>query len=436
MAGFKIFSARGLLFSLVLAFLTACPSDDLSVFGLKLVERKLSNGLKLLVIQQPDSPVISYQTWFHVGSVDEVPGQSGLAHLFEHLYFKGNADLEARGAEVNAYTTRDFTVFHEQFSPELLTSVIEMESRRMAGLELDAKTLEAEKWVIFEERLLRLESAPEVRLQEALWSHAFERHPYAWPVMGVPQDLAQASVETARAFFEQYYRPSNASIVVVGPDSPEALLTRLEAAYETLPKRPAPLRYRFVEPEQKEERRFKIQDSSLSATRMGIAFPIPSAHDADAYALDVLAQILFDSESARAQRRLIQEKPLALSVAGAAYTPGQPGLFLVTGVLRRGVASADFENEVQKLFEEVAAQGVSVEEIQSAVKLLTLQLMESARSPFGLGQFIGTVQTLFDDPKRFVQDLRRYQAVSQEDVQRVATRYFGLNRRTVVVMSR
>ena len=197
----------GASLTLMLAGVVSCSSatkatsgasrDDLGV-NVPMQIEKLSNGLQIIMVEDHTVPVISYQTWYKVGSVDEKPGYTGMAHLFEHLMFKGTPrypekqfflQLEAKGAEVNAYTTRDYTVYYENFVPTLLEKVIDMESDRMANLTLSDEVLNTERMVVFEERRMRTDNTPEGRMQEEIWKLAYRRHPYQWPVIGYPEDL-------------------------------------------------------------------------------------------------------------------------------------------------------------------------------------------------------------------------------------------------------
>lgn len=441
----KTVGFRSLLIALTCVGLSACPFSAQDADAVKIHKKVFSNGLTALVIEDHAAPVISYQTWFKVGSVDEQPGMTGLAHLFEHLMFKGTVHfpgreffkrLESKGAEVNAYTTRDTTVFYQNFVPELLDTVIELESDRLGGVELTQELLDTERMIVLEERRLRLEGNPEGRMQEAVWNRAFSHHPYSWPVIGYPQDILTLTLDQARAFYEAFYHPANATLVVVGDVDAETLFQKVQKAYGAIEPRPLRKRTVYQEPEQREERRLVLHDEQAISDRVAIAYPIPSAHDEDSYALDVLANILFEGESSRGNRLLVEDKELALGVGGTAYTPDQPGLFLITATLRAKVATSKVEDAIDGLFRSVAEKGVTADEVHAAVRQLTVQLVDSVRTPYGLGQFVGTVQAIFGNPNRLMEDLQRYSKITPSDVQDVAKKFFLPNHRTVVVMTR
>ncbi len=415
--------------------------DDLGIH-LSMTQKKLSNGLSVILVEDHTVPIISYQTWYRVGSVDEHPGITGISHLFEHLMFKGTPkygpkqffiQLEARGADVNAYTTRDYTVYHETFVKPLLEKVIDMESDRMSNLKLDSETINGERMVVLEERKLRTENTPDGKMQEAIWALAFRRHPYSWPVIGYPQDLLGLSLDQIVEYYRAHYQPANAAVVIVGDFKTEDVLKLMKKYYEPIEARPRPKRDIPDEPEQGEERRLTLYDE-VASQRFTQAYHVPSAKDDDSYALDVLSNILFEGTSSRAYRRLVDEKDIVIGVSGSNFTPTYPGLFMISGVMKGDLDSSVAEQALDEVIHEVQDKGVTQEEITAAVKQLTVQLVDSIRTPDGMAQLIGTVQTIFNDPEMYADDLRRYLKVSLADVKRVANKYLVPNSRSVVVL--
>jgi len=428
-------------------FTGAACKQSISGLGIQLeLERKtLSNGLSVIMVEDHTVPIISYQTWYRAGSVDEHPGITGVSHLFEHLMFKGTPkygpkrffqELETKGAQVNAFTTRDYTVYYETIVPSLLEKVIDMESDRMANLELNEEILNSERMVVLEERRLRAENSPEGKIQEALWQLSYRRHPYQWPVIGYSQDLLSISLEQVKEFFKTHYQPANATIVIVGDFKTEAAYPLIKKYYERIPSKGKVKRKIQEEPEQQEERRLTLRDHVLSE-RFAQAYHITAATNDDSYALDVLANILFEGTSSRAYRRLVEEKELAIAVTGSAYTPTYPGLFIIAGVMKEAVQSGEAEAALDELIREIQDPNsvISDQEIRVAVRQLTVQLVDSVRSPHGLGQLIGTVQTIFGDPQRFASDLAKYFRVTAPDVKRVAQKYLIPNNRSVVILA-
>jgi zinc protease len=410
--------------------------------NLKIREEKLSNGLLLLMVEDHTVPIVSYQTWFRVGSVDESPGSTGIAHLFEHLMFKGTPkygakqfflQLEAKGAEVNAYTTRDYTVYYENFVPDLIEKVVDMESDRMANLAISEEMLASERLVVLEERRLRTDNSPEGRMQEALWGLSYKRHHYQWPVIGYPQDLISINSAKLTDFFKHHYSPANAAIVIVGDIKPDETYALVKKYYGSIKAQPRPSRRVPAEPEQREERRLTLRDR-VASERVALAYHVTSAEQDDSYALDVLANILFEGSSSRAHRRLVEELDIAMGVSGSAYTPTYPGLFIMTITMKAGVPGAKAEAALDDVIRKAQDGLVTDEEIKRAVRQLTVQLVDGVRTPYGLGQLIGTVQTIFGDPRRFANDLNKYFKITAADVQRVAQKYLIPNNRSIVTL--
>lgn len=433
----------GLLFSVVLGASSAFAgsSEDLAIH-LTMKVTKLSNGLKVILVEDHTVPIISYQTWYRVGSVDEHPGITGISHLFEHLMFKGTPkygpkeffiQLEAKGADVNAYTTRDYTVYHETFVSPLLEKVIDMESDRMDHLKLDSEVLNSERMVVLEERKLRTDNSPDGRMQEALWGLAYKLHPYSWPVIGDPRDLLGLSVDQIVSYYRAHYQPANAAVVIVGDFKTDDVIKLMKKYYSPIEERPRPKREIPNEPEQSEERRLTLYDQ-VASERFTQGYHVPSAKDDDSYALDVLSNILFEGTSSRAYRRLVDEKNIVVGVSGSNFTPTYPGLFIVSGVMKGSLSSSEAEQELDRVIREVQDKGVTQEEITAAVKQLTVQAVDSVRTPDGMAQLMGTVEMIFGDPDRYADDLKKYLKVTRDDVKRVANKYMLPNNRSVVTL--
>ncbi len=405
--------------------------------------RVMSNGLQVLMIEDHSVPVVSYQTWFRVGSVDEKFGATGLAHLFEHLMFKGTekygakqffTQLEAKGAEVNAYTTRDHTVYYENFISELLPKVIDMEADRMTGLILNPDVVNTERMVVLEERKMRTDNSPAGKIQEALWALAYRVHPYHWPTVGYEPDVMQVPVEAVQEFYRRFYQPVNAVLIIAGDFDPDMTYSQIEKAYGAIPKGKKNTRADIpAEPEQKEEHRLVLRDQ-VASELLAIGYHITAAENDDSYAIDVLSNILFNGNSSRAHQLMVEKKDLVIGVSGASFTPLYPGLLMISTAMKGNAPAEDAEKLLDQLIREIQEKGVTQEEVQIAVKQLTVQLVDSIRSSFGIAQLLGAVMMVFDDHERLVDDLNKYLKVTPEDVKKAAAKYLVPNNRSVVIM--
>ncbi|MDR3607997.1 MAG: pitrilysin family protein [Oligoflexia bacterium] len=402
----------------------------------------LPNGLKVVLIEDPTVPIVSYQTWYNVGSADEHLGITGISHFFEHLMFKGTPrypakeffrQLEAKGAEVNAFTTRDYTVYYENFIPSYLEKAIDMESDRMQNLKLDDEVLNSERMVVLEERRLRTDNTPEGRMQEALWQLAYRYNSYQWPVIGYPQDVLSLTLQDLQSWYKSHYQPKNATIVVVGAIKADQTLALIRKHYGSIPGVGVPVPEIFAEPEQNEERRLVLYDDE-SSERFAEAYHVTSAADEDSYALDVLSNILFTGTTSRGWRAMVEDHEIALGVSSENYTPAHPGLFIISGTMKSGVKTDKAEVALDELIRKVQDQGVTAEEIRIAVRQLTVQLIDSVRTPYGMGTLVGTANAVLGDPSLYASDLAKYLKVTPEDVKRVAQKYLQPNNRSVVIM--
>lgn len=407
-----------------------------------IIQKKLSNGLRVIMVEDHTVPMISYQTWVRAGSVDDPPGATGIAHLFEHLMYKGTEkygpkqffeQLETKGAEVNAFTTRDYTAFYQNFTPNLLDRVIDMESDRLANLKITPELLEIEKHVVFEERRLRTDDSSSGKMTEVLWQLAYLQHPYRWPTIGVPQDLRKITVEHLNDFFRANYQPSNVAIVMVGDFDADEAFSKIKAAYGGIPSRPAPRRDFPPEPDQLSERRYRLFDS-VASEEFKQAYHISRAAEDDSYALDVLSNILFRGTHSRAHRLLVEAKGVVLGVSGLAFTPAFPGLFIIGATMKAGLKTKVAEDLLDELIGEVQQSSVTEEEIRTAVRQLLVEFIDNIRTPFGLAQTLGTVQMILGDATRFQKDYQKYLAVRPEDIKRVALKYLVPNNRSTVVL--
>ncbi len=434
----------GFLLVTLLAGFSGKKSTNPLEIELNLDQRKLDNGLVVIMAEDRSVPVVSYQTWFKVGSVDERPGMTGITHLFEHLMFKGTSkygpkeystQLEAKGAEVNAFTTRDYTEYYINTTPELLDTVIDMESDRMANLVFNEDALQHSRLISLEERRLRYESSIDIRMQEELWRLAYRGHPYHWPPAGFPMDILSVKLSDAEEFYKAYFQPANAVIVVTGNYDREKVFQSIKKHYESIPSQKRADRTIPVEPPQTEERRLVIRDRIVSERFMQ-AYHITAAENDESYAIDVLSNILFEGRSSRAYKKLVEENAIMIGINGTSYTPGFPGLLIVSGVMKESVPSSRAEVLLDKMISKIQDEGVSEAEIQKAVKQLALQILDSIRTPYGLGQLIGTVQMLFQDPSRFTEDVSKYSKVDSAAVQRVARKYIFPNNRTAITLVR
>jgi len=239
-----------------LAAIPLKAAEDGNLFD-KVVEHKLANGLKVLLLVEPRAPIITLQVWYRVGSRNEALGKTGISHLCEHMMFKGTAkygpkyfsrEVQKVGGTDNAFTSRNYTAYFETGPKEQLRHWLEMEADRLRGINVDEKAFETEKKVVIEERRMRTEDDPASFMHEATTAATFVAHPYQWPIIGWLHDLESISLDNYRTYYHRYYLPNNCTLVVVGDIDPKEALTQIEATFGTLPAGPQPPKVTAKEP--------------------------------------------------------------------------------------------------------------------------------------------------------------------------------------------
>jgi zinc protease len=401
---------------------------------------RLGNGLRLLVLVDASAPVVSYFTWFRVGSRHERPGKTGLAHLFEHLMFNEAEGLEAgefdrkleeNGGESNAATWNDWTYYYESLPRDRLGLAVTLEARRMAKLVLREPQIVSEKEVVANERRMRVDDDVEGAANELLYKTAFTRHPYHWPTIGWMEDIQGFTPEDCVAFYRTYYAPNNATVVVCGDVRERDVLEKIRDAYATIPASTLPDEDTQPEPPQLEPREAVLRKPTASE-KVLLGFHGPSLGDADHPSLSILNEVLFGGRASRMHRELVTHKELATDVRGWVSTFRYPGLYEIVLTARPGVsgdrviAAADLE--LARAREEL----VTPEELRRAQARLELGLLQSLETAAGKAEHIGFYDTVLGDPAAAFRRLEAYRRVTAGELRTAARRYIQLGARTVV----
>jgi len=399
----------------------------------------LGNGLTVLTLEDRTTPVVSFQIWVRVGSRDEAR-YTGLAHLFEHMMFKGSKHvgpeqharlIQARGGEVNAFTSNDFTVYFADVTPETLPLVIALEGERIANLDISEKTLESERQVVLEERRLRTEDDPEGRAFEALMALAFTAHPYRTPVIGWRSDVEAATVEVCRQFFDTYYAPNNLWIAIVGDFDTERALADVRRAFGGLPPVDPIPRNPTREPEQRGERR-QIVHADVRSPLLAGAWHAPATGHPDAEALDVASQILSGGRSSRLYRRLVYDAQKALAAQGAYWELADAGVFYAFAPVRPDARIEDVERLFLAEIARLRDQPVSPAELEKAKRQLEVSLVNGLATNHALASRIARETASFGRVRPLEERLAAIARVTADDVRRVAQTYLVDDKRSLV----
>jgi len=410
-------------------------------------ERRLDNGLTVIVKEDHRAPTAVHMVWYRAGSIDEKNGTTGVAHVLEHMMFKGtptvgagefNRLVAAAGGRDNAFTSRDYTAYFQQVPKGKLEEMMALEADRMRHLTLSADEFAQEIKVVMEERRLRTDDQPQSLLFEATNAAAFQAHPYRRPIIGWMNDLENMTVADARDWYDQWYVPNNAYVVVVGDVDHDAVFKAAEKFYGPLPSRALPVRKPQDEPVQRGIRRLAVKaPAELPTLVMGYRAPVlrDIEKDVDPYALDMLGSVLAGHGAARFNKNLVREQQLALS-ASAEYDSSArgPGIFYLVGTPAAGKTVAEMEAGLRAEIARIQTDGVSDEELERAKSQLVASEVYKLDSMFAQAMEIGQMEIVGLPYQQNDRIIEKLQAVTPAQVQDVARRYFVDDALTVGVL--
>ncbi len=411
---------------------------------LRVVSHTTANGLRVVMVEDQAAPVINLQVWYHVGSKDEKPGRTGFAHLFEHLMFKGSAHVppeqhsrivEAVGGFDNAYTNDDVTVYWETFPSNFLERVIWLEADRMGSLNVDEANFQSEREVVKEERRLRVENRPYGLVIEDLYAVAFKVHPYHHTTIGSMDDLNKATVEEVRSFFQTYYRPDNATLVIVGDFAAADAIRWVEKYFGGIPRAVQPVpRVTVQEPPQQAEVRVSKSYPNTPLPAVVIGYKMPALFTPDSYPLNLASNILSAGESSRLYRKLVYEDRAAVQAAGFGNFTEQPNLFFAFAVMNQGKGAEEGEKSIEAVLQQLKNQPVDAKELEKSKNQEISAFILGRATDQQKADALGKYAVLGKDAGLINTELNRFLRVTPADIQRVAREYFVPNRRTVLVV--
>lgn len=435
--------AQQLKNALSLLFLVCVSSAVIAADG-DIHEYQFENGLRLVVKEDHRSPTVAHMVWYKAGSIDEKNGTTGVAHVLEHMMFKGTDNLAPGefsetvaklGGRDNAFTSRDYTAYFQQIQAKYLRTVMALEADRMENLKLSKDDFDKEIQVVMEERRWRTEDKPIGKLYEAFFATAFQAHPTRRPVIGWMNDLQNMNFLDAQDWYEQWYTPQNAIVVIVGDVDPEQVKTWTEQTYGQVPPQILPERKPQAEPKQEGVRRVQVKAPAENAYVV-LGFKVPKLEDVendiDPYALKVLSAVLDGYSGARLGRELVQGSEVATQ-AGAGYdgTGRGPSLFYLDATPAPGFTVEELENKLIEQVEIVAKAGVTEEELQRVKAQLVASQVYKRDNLFGQAMEIGQYLTVGFEVGDIDRIIAKIKAVTPEQVQRVAKTYFADEQKTV-----
>lgn len=410
-------------------------------------ERTLANGLKVVVKEDHRAPVVVQQIWYKAGSMDERTGTTGVAHVLEHMMFKGtravpagefSKRIAAAGGRENAFTSTDYTAYFQTLDKSRLPLAMKLESDRMQNLNLTAKEFGREIKVVMEERRMRTDDDPQSLMYEIMMSTVYQEHPYHNPVIGWMSDLEVMTVNDARAWYQRWYAPNNATLVIAGDVKPEEVFALAQRYYGPIPRHPQPVQRNFTEPRQVGIKRLVVK-APAELPRLVMAYHTPvlkdPGQDWKPYALDMLAGVLDGNQSARLNQHLVRDQQVA-SAAGAGYdsTSRGPSLFTLDATPSTGKTVQDVEAALREEIALLVKNGVSEDELKRVKAQVMAGEVYKRDSVFYQAMQIGQLESIGLGYPAIPVMLEKLQAVTAEQVQQVAKEFLQDDFLTVAVL--
>jgi zinc protease len=403
----------------------------------------LGNGMQVVVIPDHRTPVVTQMIWYKVGSADETPGKSGLAHFLEHLMFKGTAAHPAGefsqtvlriGGNENAFTSTDYTGYFQRVPREQLPKMMEFEADRMTGLVLKDENVLPERDVVLEEFNMRVANNPDARLSEQIMAALYLNHPYGRPVIGWRQEIEKLGREDALAFYKRFYAPNNATLLIAGDVDVNEIRPLVERTYGQIAPQPAiaARRLRPQEPMPAAPRTVTLSDPRVEQPGVRRYYLVPSATTAasgESPALDVLAQLMGGGSNSYLYRALVIERPLAISAdAGYQGTALDDSQFTISVSPKPGVEFAEVEQAIDGVIADVGQNAVRAEDLERVKTQLIAAAIYAQDNQASLARWYGAALTTglsVDDVRSWPDRIR---AVTAEQVRAAAQKWLDKNR--------
>lgn len=429
------------LFVFLVLSVSSAQENNLKIH-FPVVKYKLQNGLTVLLHEDHTVPLISYHTWYKVGSRDEAPGITGSAHMLEHMMFKGSKKypgksfdrlLHENGIVNNAFTTYDYTGFYESLPSSKLELMMDIEVDRMSNLILSPEDLTSEREVVKEERRWRIDNNPMGLLMETVMSAVFKVSTYRWPIIGSMTDISNYKTETLREFHDKFYTPNNAVLVIAGDFKTPEVKRMIDKYYGPLPARPAPKRDFPAEPEQTAQRNATLR-RDVQGVAFTVAFKSVRNANADMYPLDLAANILGNGTSSRLHKRLVYSRQSATSAYAYNSTMQNEGVFAVGVNLKPEVPMQESLDIVYQEIWKLRNKPVPEAELAKAKTQVMKELVDGLTTIDGKARALAVNEILTGSYENLFKDLDKYNAVTPEQIRDVANKYLNQKQRSILVL--
>ena len=433
---------RSIKLIILLLLFTSLLSAQLKVKDVKTFT--LKNGMKIIVLEDHSIPNANMYIFFKVGSRNEYPGITGLSHFFEHMMFNGakkygpkvfDQVMEANGGRNNAFTSEDITVYTDFFPSSAVEVIFDLEADRIGHLALDDKMVESERGVIISERITRMENSNFSLMEEQVKGVAFIAHPYRWSVLGYESDIKNWKKSDLQKYFETFYAPNNAVVVMAGDITLEKVKALTKKYFEPIPAQTPPRPIHTKEPGQMGEKRLYIH-KNVSSPNIMIVYHVPETKSKDYYALDMLDSILSEGNSSRLYKALIDEKQLAVNISTDFPKALDPTLINIFAVCTKNTDEETMEKAIYEEIDKIIKEGVTEQELQKVKNRKLMDFYHSMETINRRARTIGTYEIFFSGYEKLFNAPEEYRKVTAGDIRRVTAAYFKRSNRTVGILKK
>jgi predicted Zn-dependent peptidase len=418
------------------------PKPTAASVRVQFTDTTLKNGLRVQLVQDHGAPVIALNIAYDVGSRNERRGRTGFAHLFEHMMFKGSANVGngehfyqvfSNGGSMNGTTGNDLTLYFETLPANQLELALFLEADRMRSLAITQDNLDNQRQAVQEERRLRVDNQPYGLADEHFDELFYSNFAYQHSTIGSMDDLNAASVGDVAQFFKMYYAPNNAVLSLVGDFKPDEAMALIHRYFDDIPQQSEPPAVDLSEPQQQAQRRETMTDALARATQVQIAYKTPVGNAPDLYALRVLSSVLQQGDSSRLYQTLNKEKELVVNLGGYVDERIGPGGLYIGATVRPGKKAEEVEAAIYAEIERLQQQPIAEWELEKAKNSTRFGYLQSIRGAQARATMLGTYTVKFNDPGLINTRVAGFDAVTREDVRRVAKQYLQAKNRTVIV---
>lgn len=426
--------------TLVIALLTGITYGYAQT-NIEFEEFDLDNGLHVILHEDHSTPIVSVSVLYHVGSKNEMAGRTGFAHFFEHLMFEGSPNIDrgefmkivqANGGSLNANTSNDRTFYYEVLPSNQLELGLWLESERMLHATVDSKGVETQREVVKEEKRLRVDNRPYGSFLEEMFKRTFENSYYEHVPIGSLEDLNAAEIEDFSNFYETYYVPQNATLSIAGDIDPAKTRTLIEQYFGSIPRGSQSINRPSTSPPPLAGEVVDTVHDNIQLPALIMAYRTPKQGTRDAYAMEMLAQLLSGGQSSMLYKKLVDEEQKALTVQAFPFALESAGLFGTFGIVNSGVAPEELLAGVDETLEKVKSEVISEKDYTKVLNQIESQFISSNSSMRGIAESLANYHVYFGNANLINTEIEKYRNISREYLHEVANKYLNKENRIIL----